>query len=86
VRVRHILHQDDIGQGGIELRVGDLCRDRKITVNRLASLTGLTRPTCYALFRGTASALRLDTIARLCYVFRVSPNVLMRQIPDRPVR
>lgn len=81
---RHILHQKDIGQGMIELRVAELCADRKISRNRLAKLTGLTRPTAYLLFRGDPSRLNMDTIARLCHVFSLPPSAFLDYVP-RPV-
>jgi len=81
VRVKHILHQNDIGQGMIELRVAELCADRKISRNRLAKLTGLTRPTAYLLFRGDPSRLNMDTIARLCHVFNLSPDSFITYVP-----
>lgn len=84
VRVKHILHQDDIGQGSIELRVAELCAERAISRNRLAKLTGLTRPTAYLLFRGDPNRLNLDTVARLCHVFNLSPGNFITYVP-RPV-
>jgi len=81
VREKHILHQNDIGQGIIELRVAELCADRKISRNRLAKLTGLTRPTAYLLFRGDPSRLNLDTIARLCHVFNLPPGRFIVYVP-----
>lgn len=84
MRVKHILHQNDIGQGIIELRVAELCAERKISRNRLAKLTGLTRPTAYLLFRGDPSRLNMDTIARLCHVFDLPLSGFIVYIP-RPV-
>ena len=81
MRVKHILHQNDIGQGTIELRVAELCAERGISRNRLAKLTGLTRPTAYLLFRGDPSRLNLETIARLCYVFNLPPAGFMLYLP-----
>ena len=84
MRVKHILHKNDIGQGIVQLRVAEICSERSISRNRLAKLTGLTRPTAYLLFRGDPSRLNLDTIARLCHVFNLPPSGFIVYVP-RPV-
>lgn len=81
MRVKHILHKNDIGQGVVQLRVAEICAERSISRNRLAKLTGLTRPTAYLLFRGDPSRLNLDTIARLCHVFNLPPAGFIVYVP-----
>ena len=44
-----------------------LCKERNITVNKLANLSGLTQSTIDSILKGKSKAPRIDTLRKLAY-------------------
>lgn len=55
-----------------------LRKERKLTQVQLAGLVNVKQPTIAAFEAGTASP-SLETIARVAEVFRIAPDVLLRE-------
>ncbi len=66
----------------IKLRLPVLRRERGLTQRQLATLTGLRADTVSALERGEASAIRFDTLARLCEALKCEPGDLLELESD----
>lgn len=47
------------------MRLRDLCEERNITINKLATLSGLTQSTVNTIMSGTAKSPRLDTLHKI---------------------
>lgn len=47
-------------------RIGQLCRERKMTVNHLANLAGVTPSTAYSLMDPDRRDVSLLTVKKLC--------------------
>ena len=54
------------------LRIKDLCKERKITLNTLANLSGVTPSTVYSLFRSERSDMGITTLKKLCDGLEIS--------------
>ena len=48
-----------------------LCKERNITVNKLATLSGLRQSTVDNVIRGKSSYPRIDTLRKLAYGFSI---------------
>ncbi len=48
------------------LRIRDLCRERKITVNKLAILSGVTQSTLSNLMGGRNNSVTISTLKKIC--------------------
>lgn len=50
----------------VRLRILELCRERKITVNKLATLSGLTQSTIHNITGGRNTGTTITTIQKIC--------------------
>lgn len=48
------------------LRIQELCRERKITVNKLAILSGVTQSTLSNLMGGRNNSVTVSTLKKIC--------------------
>lgn len=48
------------------LRIQELCRERKITVNKLAILSGVTQSTLSNLMSGRNNSVTVSTLKKIC--------------------
>lgn len=53
-------------QQAVKCRILNLCRERNITINKLAMLAGMNQSTVNSLIDGTSQNPKLLTILRLC--------------------
>lgn len=53
-------------QEAIKIRVLQLCKERKITINKLSTLSGMPQSTVNSLVDGTSKNPKLLTIIRIC--------------------
>lgn len=53
-------------QEAIKLRILKLCKQRKITINKLATLSGMPQSTVNSLVDGTSQNPKMLTIVRIC--------------------
>lgn len=51
----------------VKLRVLNLCKERNITINKLASLSGVYQSTVNSLIDGSSKNPKLLTILRICW-------------------
>jgi transcriptional regulator with XRE-family HTH domain len=52
-------------------RILTLCQERKITINKLATLSGLRQSTVDNIIRGKSQMPRIDTLRKLAYGFNI---------------
>lgn len=50
----------------VKLRIVDLCKERSITVNALANLSGITQSTLNNIVSGRNNSTTVSTIKKLC--------------------
>ena len=50
----------------VRARILDLCAQRKITVNRLATLSGVTQSTLNNIISGRNNSVTVSTVKKLC--------------------
>lgn len=53
-------------QEAVKVRILKLCKERKITINKLATLSGMPQSTVNSLVDGTSQNPKLLTILRIC--------------------
>ncbi len=53
-------------QEGIAKRISQLCKDRHITINRLATISGVPSSTVKNIFQGKSNNTGIVTIKKLC--------------------
>ena len=53
-------------QTAIKLRIKNLCKERKITLNKLATLSGMPQSTVNSLVDGSSNNPKLLTIVHIC--------------------
>lgn len=53
-------------QNAIKFRILNLCNERNITLNKLATLSGISQSTVNSLIDGSSQNPKLLTILRLC--------------------
>lgn len=53
-------------QEAVKIRILKLCKERKITINKLSTLSGMPQSTVNSLVDGTSQNPKLLTILRLC--------------------
>lgn len=53
-------------QQAVKYRILKLCRERNITINKLAMLSGMNQSTVNSLIDGTSQNPKLLTILRIC--------------------
>ncbi|NLW92818.1 MAG: helix-turn-helix transcriptional regulator [Syntrophomonadaceae bacterium] len=54
----------DLGQA-LSLRIIELCQEKRITINKLALLSGLTQSTVDSILKGKSKSPRLATLMRI---------------------
>ncbi len=52
-------------------RIIELCKERNITINRLATLSGITQSTLNNIVKGNSKTPTLQTIVYLCAGFNI---------------
>lgn len=52
-------------------RILELCKERNITINRLATLSGITQSTLNNIVKGNSKTPTLQTIVYLCAGFNI---------------
>ena len=55
----------NIGEA-VKLRIVELCSDKKITVNKLATISGLTQSTLSNIISGRNNSTTISTIKKIC--------------------
>ena len=55
----------NIGEA-VKLRIIELCKDKKITVNKLATISGLTQSTLSNIISGRNNSTTISTIKKIC--------------------
>ena len=58
----------------VRLRIIELCETRKITVNKLATLSGVTQSTLNNIVSGRNNSTTVSTIKKLCDGLGISIN------------
>ena len=53
-------------QKAIQLRILNLCKERNITINKLATLSGINQSTVMSLINGSTKNAQVLTILRIC--------------------
>lgn len=54
------------------LRIRNLCKERKITINKLATLAGLKQSTVDNILRGTSKNPKVRTLHKIANVFNMT--------------
>ncbi len=67
-------------------RINALCCEKNITVNKLATLSGLTQSTIDSILKGKSVNPRVETIDKIADVFGVSIDYLLGLSDDRKRR
>lgn len=62
-------------------RVYELCVERKITINKLSTISGITQSTVSDIVNGVTASARMDTIKKLCDGLEIS----VRQFFNSPL-
>jgi putative transcriptional regulator len=74
----------------IRIHVGELAKQRGLTIKALAERAGVAYNTAHALYTARATRIDLDTLDRMCVVLGVEPGDLLirheEQVPTRPDR
>lgn len=68
-------------QEAVKTRVLNLCKKNHITINKLATLSGINQSTVNSLVDGTSKNPKLLTITRICFGFDMS----LKDFFDDPV-
>ena len=55
-----------------KIRILDLCRERNITVNKLAIISGVTQSTLNNIVSGRNNSVTISTIKKLCDGFEIT--------------
>ncbi len=67
-------------------RINTLCCEKNITVNKLATLSGLTQSTIDSILKGKSVNPRVETLDKIADVFGVSIDYLLGLSDDRKRR
>ena len=59
-------------QEAIKLRILNLCHSKNITLNRLATLSGMPQSTISSLIDGSSQNPKILTIVRICFGFKIT--------------
>ncbi len=65
----------------VRARILDLCAQRQITVNRLATISGVTQSTLNNIVSGRNNSVTVSTIKKLCDGLDIS----LREFFDAPI-
>ena len=68
-------------QAAVKYRILKLCEKRNITINKLATLSGMAQSTVNSLIDGTSENPKLLTILRLC----LGLDMELKEFFDDPV-
>ena len=55
----------------VRLRIEELCRENEITVNKLATMSGITQSTLNNIISGRNRSTTIGTIQKICDGFRI---------------
>ncbi|HEY0734101.1 MAG TPA: helix-turn-helix transcriptional regulator [Herpetosiphonaceae bacterium] len=58
----------------IKLQIGELARERGLTIKALAERAGVAYNTAHALYTSRATRIDLDTLDRMCDALQVKPG------------
>ncbi len=61
----------NIGEA-VKLRIIELCKGKKITVNKLATISGLTQSTLSNIISGRNNSTTISTIKKICDGLEIS--------------
>ena len=53
-------------------RIQDLCKEKGISINRLATLSGLTQSTVESIIKGKSRNPRISTLKKICSGLNIS--------------
>jgi DNA-binding Xre family transcriptional regulator len=69
----------------VELRIGELMRERRLSAYALAKASGdrISRSNAYRLEAGSKTVVSLDEVAALCDVFEVEAGELFQRVPEK---
>ncbi len=67
----------NIGEA-IKLRILELCRENRITVNRLSTLSGITQSTLSNITGGRNNSTTISTIKKICDGLEISVQDFFR--------
>ena len=56
----------------VKLRILELCKERRITVNKLATISGVTQSTLHNIVGGRNNSVTVSTIKKLCDGLEIS--------------
>ena len=56
----------------VKLRILDLCREKNITVNKLATISGITQSTLNNIISGRNNSTTISTIKKICDGLEIS--------------
>lgn len=68
-------------QEAVKTRVLNLCKKKHITINKLATLSGINQSTANSLVDGASKNPKLLTITRICFGF----NMTLKEFFDDPI-
>lgn len=68
-------------QQAVKSRVVYLCKKQNISINKLATLSGMSQSTVNSLVDGTSQNPKLLTIIRMCFGF----NITIKEFFDDPI-
>ena len=68
-------------QQAVKSRVVYLCKKQNISINKLATLSGMSQSTVNSLVDGTSQNPKLLTIIRMCFGF----NITIKEFVDDPI-
>lgn len=66
-----------MGTSNIALNIQRLCAEKNISVNKLATETGITQSTIDSILKGKSNNPRIDTIIKISDYFNVPINELL---------
>lgn len=58
-------------------RLNELCIERNVTINKLATLSGLTQSTVNSIMKGNAKSPRLDTLHKIAVGLELTVSELL---------
>lgn len=56
----------------VKLRIIDLCQENKITINKLATISGITQSTLNNIISGRNNSTTISTIKKICDGLEIS--------------
>ena len=68
-------------QEAIKLRLLKLCKERNLSINKLATLSGINQSTANSLIDGSSKNPKIITIIRIC----LGLNIQLKEFFDDPM-